>query len=96
MPPQKPDSSQVDLHGMPPEQAFRKLAQALHSARVQRLQKLLVITGKGWGNREQKPILRGRVEDWLRGPEGKRLGVRQARQVHRGGALEVDLGTREP
>ena len=53
---------------------------------------LLVVTGRGWGNRTQEPILRRRVEAWLRGPDGRRLGVKDVQVVSRGGALEVRLG----
>jgi DNA-nicking Smr family endonuclease len=69
----------------------RRLEQALHAARVRGLDRLLVITGRGWGNREQKPILREHVAAWLRGAEGARYGVKDIRVVHRGGALELRL-----
>jgi DNA-nicking Smr family endonuclease len=81
----------VDLHGKPPEQALRALAQALHAARVRRADSLHVITGRGWGNLAQEPILRRRVEAWLKGPDGRRLGVRAVRVTAKGGALDVDL-----
>jgi DNA-nicking Smr family endonuclease len=55
------------------------------------MQSLLVITGRGWGNLEQKPILRPKVEEWLRGDEGKRLGVVDFETTSRGGALLVRL-----
>jgi len=83
---------EVDLHGLPPEQALRRLAQELHAARVRGARSVLVITGRGWGNLAQKPILRGIVEAWLRGPEAQRLGVRSSRVVAKGGALDVALG----
>lgn len=82
---------EVDLHGLRPEQALRRLAQALHAARVAGAPEVLVITGRGWGNREQRPVLRGRVEAWLQGSEGRRLGVRGSRVVAKGGALVVRL-----
>ena len=86
-----PDLPSVDLHGLYPEQALRRLAQELHAARVAGHRTLLVITGRGWGNLRQEPILRPRVEEWLRGPEGRRLGVCGFRVVAKGGALEVEL-----
>jgi DNA-nicking Smr family endonuclease len=52
---------------------------------------LLVITGAGWGNADGKPVLRPKVEAWLRGPEGRALGVKDVQRVSRGGALEVWL-----
>jgi DNA-nicking Smr family endonuclease len=92
MPRPEPSFPSVDLHGLPPHQALHRLAQALHAARVRGAAGVLVITGRGWGNREQQPILRGKVEDWLRGPDGRRLGVQGFEVAHKGGALEVRLG----
>ena len=86
------ESVSVDLHGLSPDQALRRMAQALHAARVRGHSELLVITGAGWGNPTQQPILRKRMEAWLRGPEGRAFGVRDVQVVHRGGALAVRLG----
>ena len=86
------DSPQIDLHGRRPEEAFRKLAQGLHAARVRGERRVLVITGRGWGNIRQEPILRPRVEAWLKGPDGRRFGVLGFTVTAKGGALEVDLG----
>ena len=92
--PPDPPSSEVDLHGLPPERALRRLAQELHATRVRGESCLRVITGRGWGNREQKPILRKRVEAWLRGAEGERFGVSDVRVTSKGGALDVRLRAR--
>jgi DNA-nicking Smr family endonuclease len=81
----------LDLHGLGVDAALRRVAQALHAARVRGLQSLLVITGAGHGNPDAKPILRPRIEAWLRGPDARRLGVKDVRRVHRDGALEVRL-----
>ena len=83
---------EVDLHGHSPESALRRLSQALHAARVQGSKEILVITGKGLGNKKNKPVLRGHVERWLAGPDGKRAGVKGFRTDRHGGALEVELG----
>lgn len=85
------DIPAVDLHRLTVEQALRRLTQELHAARVRGLRRLLVITGAGWGNPDQKPVLRPRVEAWLRGPEGRAAGVKDVRRVHKGGALDVLL-----
>ena len=50
-----------------------------------------VITGRGWGNLQQKPVLRPMVEEWLRGEHGQRLGVLGYRVTARGGALLLEL-----
>jgi DNA-nicking Smr family endonuclease len=85
------ESESVDLHGLTVDQALRRLSQALHAARVRGREHLLVITGAGWGNPDQRPVLRPRVEAWLRGPEGRALGVKDVQRVSRGGALDVRL-----
>jgi len=82
---------EVDLHRLPPEQALRRLGQELHACRLRRMKSLLVITGRGWGNLAQKPVLRPRVEEWLRGPDGQRLGVLRIEITAQGGALIVWL-----
>ena len=82
----------IDLHRMPAAEATRALARELHAARVRGLAKVVAITGRGFGNRLQEPVLRTKVEIWLASAEAKRLGVRGFRRVHRDGALEIDLG----
>ena len=82
---------ELDLHGMSGREAERALGRELHAWRVRGVRRAVVVTGRGWGNRAQEPILRGRIERWLAGPEGQRLGVRSFRRVHREGALEIDL-----
>ncbi len=81
----------VDLHGLAPFQALRRLELELHAARVRGEERLLVITGRGWGNQKQRPILRGKVETWLRGADGARYRVAEIRVVSKGGALELRL-----
>lgn len=86
--------AEVDLHRMPPEKALRRLGQELHACRLRRMRSLLVITGRGWGNLAQKPVLRPRVEEWLRGPDGQRAGVERIEITALGGALIVWLKAR--
>lgn len=99
-PPQGSGPPEVDLHGLAPEAAFQKLRRELHACRVRRVGELLVITGRGMGNRTQQPVLRGRVEAFLRSGEGQRAGVRSFAVTARGGALLVELSVagraREP
>ncbi len=83
---------QTDLHGLTPEAALRRLARALHTARVRGARELLVITGRGMGNAAQKPILRRKVEVWLRSGEGRRAGAGSFEVRNKGGALLVQVG----
>lgn len=89
--PEPSPRSSLDLHGLAPAQALRRVEQALHATRVRGGRRLRVVTGRGWGNREQKPILRAKVEAWLRGPGGARFGVARVQVAQKGGALDVDL-----
>ena len=79
------------MHGLTPAQALRRLKAELHTCRVRGDSALIVITGQGFGNKLQQPVLRTQVETWLDGPEGKTLGVLSWERTHRGGALEVRL-----
>lgn len=81
----------IDLHGHSPESALRLLGQELHSARVRGETEVLVITGRGIGNRSGQPILRGHVEEWLRGQGGERYGVVRFTRSRDGGSLRVEL-----
>jgi len=72
-------------------QAGRVLRRELHAARVRGEPGLVAITGLGFGNAAQVPVLRTHVESWLAGPEARQLGVLGFQRVHRGGALEIKL-----
>jgi DNA-nicking Smr family endonuclease len=80
----------VDLHGLHPEQALRRVEQGLHGARVAGMGTLTIITGRGFGNRLQAPVLRGQVERFLE-REKVRLGVLDFSLTSQGGALLVRL-----
>ena len=94
MAPRKEDDAawlEIDLHGLRPGDALRRLGQQLHAARMLGESRVKVITGRGWGNREQKPILLPKVEAWLAGADGRRYGVMQYDRVDKDGALLVRL-----
>lgn len=86
-----PEPRTVDLHGLKPDQALRRLTRAVHTARVKGEIRLLAITGRGWGNLDQRPVLRRHVEDWLQSDEGRNMGVEAYHVVNRGGALDIRL-----
>ena len=83
--------AEVDLHGLRPEEALRRVRNELHACRVRRMDRLKIITGKGWGNLKQQPILRPKVERWLAGPDGRSLGVLRFEVADEGGSLLVHL-----
>jgi len=85
------DPLEIDLHGLTVAQALRRVAQELHAARVRGLARVIVITGAGWGNRDQKPVLRPELEAWLRGPAGRAAGVKDVQRTRGDGALELTL-----
>ena len=97
-PAERPDEAEdevleVDLHGCAPSAAVRKVERALHSARLRRIGWVRVITGRGLGNKAQKPILREHVAAWLRGDGGRFHGVAdvQVELASGGGSLRVRL-----
>jgi DNA-nicking Smr family endonuclease len=82
---------EVDLHGCRPDEALRRAAREIHACRVRRIDRLKIITGKGWGNLRQQPVLRPKVEQWLSGPDGRRAGVLGFAIADDGGSLIVDI-----
>ena len=81
----------VDLHGFRPDEALRRAAREIHACRVRGIGRLKVITGRGWGNLLQQPVLRPKVEQWLSGPEGRRAGVLGFVVADDGGSLVVEI-----
>ncbi len=63
---QIPPSGQLDLHGMNVEQARSALAAYIHHCHTQGIRCIHLIHGKGHGSREKTPILKNRVNRWLR------------------------------
>jgi DNA-nicking Smr family endonuclease len=55
------------------------------------MDRLKIITGKGWGNLRQQPVLRPKVEQWLKGPEARRTGVLGFEVTDDGGSLIVEI-----
>jgi DNA-nicking Smr family endonuclease len=74
-----------------PDDALRRVEREIHTCRVRRLDRLKIITGRGWGNLKQQPILRPKVERWLSGPVARRLGVLDFEVADDGGSLVVRI-----
>lgn len=83
--------AEIDLHGATIARAKERLAQSLYTHRVRRETPVLVIVGRGWGNARQKSVLGPAITEFLRGPEGRQLGVVDCRSTRQGGALLVFL-----
>jgi len=82
---------EIDLHRMTAAQAERAAARALHTWRVQGVERAVLVTGRGWSNARQEPILRTKLEAWLSSAEARRLGVRAWRRTSKDGALEIAI-----
>ena len=82
---------EVDLHGCTVESAQRRLLGELTRCRATRCSPVLVITGKGFGSAGGNGVLGPAMERWLKGPDGRSVGVTSVRAVRSGGALEVVL-----
>ncbi|MCK6448785.1 MAG: Smr/MutS family protein [Planctomycetes bacterium] len=85
---------ELDLHRRTWAEAERLVRHALHTWRLQGVENAVLVTGRGWGNARQEPVLRTKLERWLETPDARALGVRQWRRVARDGALEVSLARR--
>lgn len=84
----------IDLHRLTAAEAERAIALALQTWRVQGVERAVLVTGRGYGNLRQEPVLRTKVEQWLRGDAARRLGVKSYQRVARDGAIEVLLEVR--
>lgn len=57
---------ELDLHGMRVEEARQALSHFLLHCRLQHKQCVRIIHGKGNGSHRQQPVLKGKVNHWLR------------------------------
>lgn len=63
---QFPVEDELDLHGLRSEEARTLLAQFLHRARQSQLRCVRIIHGKGYGSQTRQPVLKNKVNSWLR------------------------------
>lgn len=82
----------LDLHGVAPDRVEAHLEQFLHQARLGRKRQVLIITGRGASNRTGEPLLRKKVETWLKANK-ERIGLVQRQVTNQGGALLLDLSS---
>lgn len=63
---QLPSEAELDLHGMTIAQAQYEVARFLSYCGERGLRTVRIIHGKGYGSREQAPVLKSRINHWLR------------------------------
>lgn len=58
--------AELDLHGMTLFKAEPALSQFLELCQQQQIRCVRIIHGKGWGSRDNKPVLKSKLNHWLR------------------------------
>lgn len=58
--------AELDLHGMTTPQARQAVSQFLRECRVANLNCLRIIHGKGYGSYQKQPVLKAKLNAWLR------------------------------
>ena len=58
--------AELDLHGMTIAKAEVALAQFLELCQQQHIRCIRIIHGKGWGSKDNKPVLKSKLNHWLR------------------------------
>ncbi|MEX1199805.1 MAG: Smr/MutS family protein [Methylophaga sp.] len=58
--------AELDLHGLTAERAEPILAAFLAECQQQQIRCMRIIHGKGWSSRDNRPVLKGKVNYWLR------------------------------
>lgn len=58
--------AELDLHGMTVVEARPALAQFLHDCHQRHVRCVRIIHGKGYGSQQKQPVLKGKVNSWLR------------------------------
>ncbi|MGD2112599.1 MAG: Smr/MutS family protein [Gammaproteobacteria bacterium] len=91
---QLPVGAELDLHGMTIPEAENEVARFLAYCSDRHIRCARIIHGKGYGSRAQAPLLKNRINNWLR-QHHEVLAFHSARPEHGGsGAVHVLLRTR--
>ena len=56
----------LDLHGMRVDEAKKELVMFLEECKVQAVSCVLIIHGKGYGSKNKSPIIKNKLNQWLR------------------------------
>lgn len=57
--------AELDLHRMTAQQAYTALSAFIQQCKQRQLRCVRVIHGKGLGSKEKRPVLKGKVNQWL-------------------------------
>ncbi len=63
---QLPVEAELDMHGMTIPVAGKEVARFLAHCRDRHIRCVRIIHGKGYGSRETAPVLKNRIDHWLR------------------------------
>ena len=58
--------AELDLHGMTVAVAHQALAKYLQDCQIDTLRCVRIVHGKGWSSKNQKPVLKTKLNSWLR------------------------------
>jgi len=58
--------AELDLHGMTTPEARREVTEFLRESRLANLSCLRIIHGKGYGSYQKQPVLKAKLNSWLR------------------------------
>lgn len=58
--------AELDLHGMTTPEARREVSEFLRESRLANLSCLRIIHGKGYGSYQKQPVLKSKLNSWLR------------------------------
>ena len=61
--------AELDLHGMTIPIAHQQLAEFIDECRKQNIRCIRIIHGKGWGSKDNKPVLKTKLNAWLQHEE---------------------------
>lgn len=61
--------AELDLHGLTLNKAEPTLSQFLELCQQQQIRCVRIIHGKGWGSKDNKPVLKSKLNHWLRQSE---------------------------
>lgn len=86
--------AELDLHGMTLIKAEPTLAQFLDQCQQQRIRYVRIIHGKGWGSRDNKPVLKSKINQWLR--QSQMVLAFCSATINDGGAGAVYVMLRRP